>query len=66
MAGRSLCLLAEAGFDSVYGARPLKREIQQMIENPLSQLILANKFAAGDTVVARLDGENIRFAKKAQ
>ena len=40
--------LADAGFDPVYGARPLKRAIQQQIENPLAQEILAGKFKPGD------------------
>ncbi|MBV9697093.1 MAG: ATP-dependent chaperone ClpB, partial [Gammaproteobacteria bacterium] len=43
-------LLGEAGFDPVYGARPLKRAIQQQIENPLAQRILAGEFVPGDTV----------------
>jgi len=42
--------LAKAGFDPVYGARPLKRAIQQQIENPLSKAILEGKFAAKDTI----------------
>ena len=42
--------IAEAGFDPVYGARPLKRAIQQQIENPLSKLILAGKFGPKDVV----------------
>lgn len=46
----ALAKLAEAGYDPVYGARPLKRAIQTLIENPLANLILTGKFAAGDTV----------------
>jgi len=42
--------LAEAGFDPVYGARPLKRSIQTLVENPLAKRILAGEFVAGDTV----------------
>ena len=42
--------LAEAGFDPVYGARPLKRAIQNEIENPLAQRILAGEFEPGDTI----------------
>ena len=42
--------LAEAGFDPVYGARPLKRVIQQQLENPLAQQILAGDFGPGDTI----------------
>jgi len=45
-----LDLLATAGFDPVYGARPLKRAIQQKIENPLAQKILAGDFSSGETV----------------
>lgn len=53
--------IAAAGFDPVYGARPLKRTITQLIENPLAQEVLAGKFVAGDTVVVRLDGDKVRF-----
>ncbi len=42
--------LGEAGFDPVYGARPLKRAIQHMLENPLAQEILAGNFAPGDVI----------------
>lgn len=42
--------LAEAGFDPVYGARPLKRTIQQQLENPLAQALLTGKFKTGETV----------------
>jgi ATP-dependent Clp protease ATP-binding subunit ClpB len=43
-------LLGEAGFDPVYGARPLKRAIQQQIENPLAQLLLQGAFGGGDRI----------------
>jgi len=50
-------LLGEAGFDPVYGARPLKRAIQQQLENPLAQRILRGDFGPGDTVrVSAADG----------
>jgi ATP-dependent Clp protease ATP-binding subunit ClpB len=42
--------IASAGFDPVYGARPLKRAIQQQVENPLAQEILAGKFLPGETI----------------
>jgi len=42
--------LAEAGFDPVYGARPLKRVIQQQLENPLAQRILKGEFLPGDHI----------------
>jgi len=51
----ALDLLGEAGFDPVYGARPLKRAIQQQIENPLAQRILAGKFAAGETIQVEVE-----------
>ncbi|MBS0457487.1 MAG: ATP-dependent chaperone ClpB, partial [Proteobacteria bacterium] len=47
---KALELLGNVGFDPVYGARPLKRAIQQQLENPLAQRILAGEFGAGDTV----------------
>lgn len=50
--------LGEAGFDPVYGARPLKREIQQQLENPLAQKLLAGEFAKGDVIwVDEVDGK---------
>jgi ATP-dependent Clp protease ATP-binding subunit ClpB len=53
-----LDLLATAGFDPVYGARPLKRAIQQQIENPLAQKILSGDFTSGETVnIDVKDGE---------
>jgi ATP-dependent Clp protease ATP-binding subunit ClpB len=48
-------LLGELGFDPVYGARPLKREIQQAIENPLAMSILAGEFEAGDQITVDID-----------
>jgi ATP-dependent Clp protease ATP-binding subunit ClpA len=58
-------LLAERGYDPVFGARPLKRTIQRMIENPLAVEVLAGRFAEGDTVVVEPDGETLRFRKEA-
>ncbi len=46
--------IVEAGFDPLYGARPLKRAIQQMLENPLAQEILAGKFVPGNVIQAEL------------
>ncbi len=57
--------LAERGYDPVFGARPLKRTIQRMIENPLAVEVLAGRFAEGDTVVVEPDGETFRFRKAA-
>ena len=54
--------LVEVGFDPVYGARPLKRAIQQQLENPLAQDILAGKFPPGTTIRANLDGNSAVFS----
>ena len=54
-------MLARAGFDPVYGARPLKRAIQHRIENPLAQQILSGAFAPGSTVVVDASGEELTF-----
>ena len=59
----ALALLAEAGFDPVFGARPLKRAIQERIENPLAKQILEGKFAAKDTVKVAAEKGQITFAK---
>lgn len=56
--------LAESGFDPVFGARPLKRAIQQLIENPLSKRILEGEFAADDTIYVDKDGELLSFIKQ--
>jgi ATP-dependent Clp protease ATP-binding subunit ClpB len=56
-------LLGESGFDPVYGARPLKRAIQQQIENPLAQRILKGNFVPGDRVKVSVRGGELQFAK---
>lgn len=55
-------VLIDAGYDPVYGARPLKRVIQQRIENPLAQAILAGKFAPGATIKVEKSGDQLVFA----
>ena len=57
--------LAEAGFDPVYGARPLKRAIQHSLENPIAQAILAGEFTRGDVIEVGYEGSEFRFAKAA-
>ena len=59
----ALDLLGEAGFDPAYGARPMKRAIQQQLENPLAQEILAGNFVAGDTIKVDVEHESMRFLK---
>ncbi len=55
--------IARAGFDPVYGARPLKRAIQSQIENPLAKEILTGNFAAKDTIRVDVRGGVIKFEK---
>ncbi len=62
----ALDLLGEAGFDPVYGARPLKRAIQHRLENPLAQEILAGKFLPGDIIVVDRKGDEFVFDKKSK
>ncbi len=53
--------LTSAGFDPVFGARPLKRAIQVHLENPLAQEILSGRFSSGDTIIADLKADEIAF-----
>ena len=55
--------LAKAGFDPVYGARPLKRAIQQQIENPLAQSILKSEFGPGDKIRVSVRDGQLEFLK---
>jgi ATP-dependent Clp protease ATP-binding subunit ClpB len=56
--------LVEAGFDPVYGARPLKRAIQQQLENPLAQRLLAGEFGPGDVISADWVAGEAAFARR--
>ncbi|HFF5282710.1 TPA: AAA family ATPase, partial [Acinetobacter baumannii] len=56
-------LLIDAGFDPVYGARPLKRAIQQQVENTLAQKILSGDFVAGDTILVKGENGHLVFDK---
>jgi ATP-dependent Clp protease ATP-binding subunit ClpB len=56
-------ILGEAGFDPVYGARPLKRAIQQQIENPLAQRILQGEFVPGDHIRIGAQAGELTFSK---
>jgi ATP-dependent Clp protease ATP-binding subunit ClpB len=59
-------LIAQAGFDPIFGARPLKRAIQQGIENPLAQKLLAGEFDKGQCIkVEVVDGE-LAFTSQSQ
>jgi ATP-dependent Clp protease ATP-binding subunit ClpB len=54
-------VLGEAGFDPVYGARPLKRAIQQYLENPLAQMILKGEYMPGDVIHITASGSELNF-----
>lgn len=58
----AVALLADLGYDPVYGARPLKRAMQQHLENPLAQAILAGKFVPGDEITVTTDEGRICFS----
>ena len=64
----AMAQISEAGFDPVYGARPLKRAIQQFLENPLAQEILAGKFMPGDRIMVDVVADDpqgrMMFSKK--
>ncbi len=63
MTAAALDALAEAGFDPVYGARPLKRAIQVQVENPLAQEILAGKFEPGEVILVDVRDGKLAFSK---
>jgi ATP-dependent Clp protease ATP-binding subunit ClpB len=59
---RAKALIAEKGYDPVYGARPLKRTIQRLIQDPLAVKILGGEFKEGDRVKVDVDGEELSFS----
>jgi ATP-dependent Clp protease ATP-binding subunit ClpB len=56
-------LIAAEGYDPVYGARPLKRVIQRLLQNPIALELLEGHFHEGDTVRVERDGDVLRFEK---
>ena len=56
--------IAALGFDPVYGARPLKRAIQQWLENPLAQQVLGGNYPPGSTILVKLVAEDLAFTRK--
>ena len=65
LADDGLKAVTSAGYDAVYGARPLKRAIQRLVENPLANQILAGKFAPGAEIIGEWDGEQLVFTESA-
>jgi ATP-dependent Clp protease ATP-binding subunit ClpA len=59
-------LLAERGWDPVYGARPLKRAIQRLVQDPLAMQLLEGRFGEGDTVEVDAKAGDLTFTKPAQ
>lgn len=59
-------LLAERGYDPIFGARPLKRSIQKHLIDPLANELLAGRFDQGDTILASISGDTIVFNRKAE
>ena len=59
----ALAELAKVGFDPVFGARPLKRAIQQRIENPVSKLILQGRFGPKSVIPVDLEGGEFAFTR---
>ena len=55
--------LAHRGFNPIYGARPLKRTIRQLVENPLSKLLLSQNFLKNDEIVIDVENDEITFNK---
>jgi ATP-dependent Clp protease ATP-binding subunit ClpB len=63
----ALAVLAKEGYDPAYGARPVKRAIQRMLENPIARKIIEGVFAPGDTVCATVqEGRDFILLKKMQ
>ena len=60
----ALDLLAEKGFDAAYGARPLRRAIQTMLEDPLAEKMLGEEFTKGDTVTVNVVDGKLEFSKQ--
>ena len=60
--GTARAFIAEVGYDPVFGARPLKRALQRLVENPLSKKILKGELLPGSTVTVAKEGDALRFA----
>ena len=63
LTSEALDTLAEAGFDPVYGARPLKRAIQVRVENPLAERILSGEFGPGDVIQVADGADGLTFSQ---
>jgi ATP-dependent Clp protease ATP-binding subunit ClpB len=64
IADGAIDFIAESGYDPVYGARPLKRAIQRLLENPIATKILESTFAEGSTIVVTLEAGALAFGRQ--
>ena len=64
LSDEALALIAETGWDPAYGARPLKRALQQLVENPLAQRLLSGELAEGERVRVTVEGDELAFARE--
>jgi ATP-dependent Clp protease ATP-binding subunit ClpB len=63
VAPEAKALIAAEGYDPVYGARPLKRVIQRLLQNPIALELLEGSFHEGETIRVERDGDALRFEK---
>jgi len=63
LSDQAVARVAEAGYDPIYGARPLKRALQKLVIDPLATSLLSGHFQSGDSIEADVDGEGIVFRK---
>jgi ATP-dependent Clp protease ATP-binding subunit ClpB len=66
LSDRAVARVAEAGYDPIYGARPLKRALQRLVIDPLATKLLTGAFVPGDHIEADLDGEAVVFRRGAK
>ncbi|HEQ71575.1 MAG TPA: ATP-dependent chaperone ClpB [Spirochaetia bacterium] len=59
----ALAYLAEVGFDPLYGARPLKRQIQNLVQNPIAKMLLSGESSEGDTIIVEKGKDGLQFKK---
>jgi len=59
-------LISARGYEPAFGARPLRRALRELVENPLAQFLLAGEFIENDKIVVKADGKRISFAKNSR
>ena len=66
LTGEARRFLADAGYDPVYGARPLKRAIQRHLQDPLALALLQGDFGDGDTIAVDVEGDKLALRKRVE